>query len=126
MIDAFPVILKTMRKEVFCFILTTFSFLCSLIFCTQSGYFIFELFNEYACGISLLFCLICELIFIPWVFGIEKLDILLQIKTGESIPNFVKNIIKFVLPIISVFMFILKLYTEFLPGASYPSKKKWP
>jgi len=77
--DLFPIILKTMRREYYCALVTTFCFLCSLIFCNRAGFYTFGMFDELSAGVSLLFCLFMELIIIGYMFGIDKLDVLLEI-----------------------------------------------
>ena len=72
-LDAFPVILTKMRKEVFCVLVVFICFISSLMFVTDAGYYVFNMFDGYACGVSLYFCLIMECIVIAWIFGIEKL-----------------------------------------------------
>ena len=81
--DMFPSIRKKISQEVYCAIFTFISWLCSLIFCLESGYWTFDLFNSYAAGIALLTCLIVELALIPWVFGMDKLNIIMKDRTGE-------------------------------------------
>lgn len=73
-LDAFPIIQKTMRKEFVCIILCVVCFISSLMFVTDSGYYVFGMFDDYACSISLFFCLIMECIVIGWILGIEKLS----------------------------------------------------
>ena len=81
--DWFPVIREKMSQEALCAIFTLFSWLCSLIFCLESGFYTFELFNTYAAGIALLTCLLAELILIPWVFGMDNLNAVMKERTGE-------------------------------------------
>ena len=87
-LDAFPVILTKIKKEVFCVVICFACFISSLMFVTDAGYWVFGMFDAYACGVSLYFCLIMECIVIGWVFGIEKLSIIAERTTGEKIPMF--------------------------------------
>jgi len=65
-----------MRKEFFCIIVCFTCFISSLMFVTDAGYYVFNLFDAYSCGVSLYFCLVMECIVIGWIFGIEKLSII--------------------------------------------------
>lgn len=53
-------------------------FIWSLMFVNANGLYVFILFNDYACGLSLLICLLLECIFFAWLFGVEKLEVLLK------------------------------------------------
>ena len=54
-----------------------------------------------------------ELALIPWVFGMDKLNILLKERTGETIPKFVIIFVKFVIPIYILAIYILSFVDEF-------------
>jgi len=45
LLDMFPIILKKMRKEVFCVILIFTMFIWSLMFVNESGFYVFNLFD---------------------------------------------------------------------------------
>jgi len=111
--DLFPIILEKMRREYYCVLLTGFCFLCSLTFTNRAGFYTFGMFDGYACGVSLLYCLLMELIFFGWLFGIDKLSVLLEIRTGESIPVFVRWVVKVFIPIFTIIMIIINLIGEF-------------
>lgn len=113
LLDAFPVILTKMRKEIFCIYVCFGCFICSLMFVTDSGYYVFNLFDAYSCGISLYFCLIMECIVIGWIFGIEKLSIIAKRTTGEDIPKVVIYLVKFFIPAFTMLNVILYFMTEF-------------
>lgn len=112
-LDAYPVILTKMRKEVVCIILCVVCFICSLMFVTDAGYYVFGMFDAYACGVSLFFCLIMECIVIGWVFGIEKLAIICKRTTDEDIPKVVIYLLKFFIPLFTFINIILYFITEF-------------
>jgi len=122
--DLFPIILEKMRREYYCVLLTAFCFLCSLTFTNRAGFYTFGLFDGYACGVSLLYCLLMELIFFGWLFGIDKLDVLLQKRTGENIPVFVRWVIKIFIPIFTIIMIIINLIGEFSEKKSI--ERGWP
>jgi len=111
-LDAFPIILTKMRKEFFCIIICTAMFIWSLMFCNQNGFYVFVLFDSYACSLSLLTCLLIECIFFAWLFGVDKLEVLLKKQNGEYIPTPVKWIVKWFLPIFTIIMIHLSLKGE--------------
>lgn len=122
-LDAFPVILTKMKKEVFCVIICFSCFISSLMFVTDAGYYIFNMFDAYACGVSLYFCLIMECIVIGWIFGIEKLSILAHRTTGEDIPKVVILLIKFFIPALTTLNIILYFIGEF--SAEKAKARNW-
>jgi SNF family Na+-dependent transporter len=123
-LDTFPWILKHMRKEIVCIFVVTTCFLCGWIFCLGSGYYTFGMFDSYSCGMNLYFCLVAECILIAWVFGIDKLDVLLQKECQEAIPQFVKFCVKFFIPIFTTINIILYFIVEF--SADTAKGRNWP
>jgi len=81
------------------------------------------MFDELSCGVSLLFCLLMELIFIGYMFGIDKLDILLEMQTGERIPKIVKWICMTFIPVFTSLMIVLNLIGEF--SAEKAAARNW-
>lgn len=112
-LDAFPVILTKMKKEVFCVVVCFTCFISSLMFVTDAGYYVFNMFDGYACGVSLYFCLIMECIVIAWIFGIEKLSIIAERTTGEKIPMFTMLLVKFFIPLFTFINIVLYFIGEF-------------
>lgn len=123
-IDAFPVILTKMRKEFICIIVCLTCFVSSLMFVTDAGYYVFGMFDAYACSIALYFCLIMECIVIGWVFGIEKLSIIANRTTGESIPVFTMLLVKFFIPVFTFINMILFFIGEFSEETAI--NRNWP
>ena len=83
------------------------------MFCIEGGLYVFELFDGYSGNIQLLFCLMCELAFIPFLFGLDKLNILMKIKTKEEMPKFVYIFIKYVIPIFIFIVYVIAWIYEF-------------
>lgn len=48
------------------------------MFVNQNGFYVFLIFYDYTAGLSLVVCLLLECAFIAWLFGVEKLEILLK------------------------------------------------
>lgn len=114
-----------MKREQYCVLLCLFCFICSLTFTNEAGFYTFGLFDTYACGVSLLFCLLMELIFFGWLFGIDKLDVLLYRRTGEHIPVFVRWIVKVFIPIFTIAMIIINLIGEFSAAKAEARNWEW-
>ena len=111
--DCFPQIRKRFSKEVYCIFVCLFCFIWSMMFCIEGGLYVFELFDGYSGNIQLLFCLMCELAFIPFLFGLDKLNILMKIKTKEEMPKFVYIFIKYVIPIFIFIVYVIAWIYEF-------------
>ena len=122
--DLFPKLKEKVRRELICLIVCVVSFLFSCIFCTQGGLYIFDLFDSQASNITLLLCVLGELIFIPWSFGLDRLDILIQNTTGETIPAFAKFAIRYIVPSFIFILFILNVITEFSEATA--KQRNWP
>lgn len=112
-LDSYPIILTKMRKEYFCIIVCIIHFISSLMFVTGSGYYVFNLFDSYSCGVSLYFTLFMECLVIGWIFGIEKLSIIAERTTGEKIPKIVMIIVKFIIPTLTIIVIIIYFIGEF-------------
>ena len=65
-----------------------------------------------------------ELLFFGWFFGMDKLNVLLEKRTGETIPVFVRWVIKVFIPIFTIAMIIINLIGEFSDETS--KKRNWP
>jgi len=116
--DFFPQIRKRMAKEVWCIIVCLFCFIWSLMFCIQGGLYVFNLFDGYSGNIQLLFCLMCELVFIGFLFGLDNLETLMFLRTKERMPKFVKFFFKIIIPIFIFIVYVIGWIAEFqyVPG----------
>mmetsp|Transcript_25457 Transcript_25457/g.39246 ORF Transcript_25457/g.39246 Transcript_25457/m.39246 type:complete len:335 (-) Transcript_25457:197-1201(-) len=111
--DFFPSARQKMRKEVFVLIITLVYFTVGLVFVTNNGFWNFDLFNNYAAGLSLLYVLVVETALITFVLGLDRLDVLIERSTGERLPKAIKLCVKyFSLPLMTIMMGI-GLYNEF-------------
>ena len=110
---AFPVILEKMSQEKFRAIFLFANFLISLMFCIRSGLYVFNEFDNYSCSIQLLLTFLLQLWLVPWYFGLEKLEVLMQERTGEKFPIFIKFCAKFFIPAFVFLIFIITWINEF-------------
>ena len=74
LLSEYPIIRKKCRLEVFSLILVIGSFIISLIFCTRQGIHVFQIFDNYVCGLPLLFMVLGNTIIMGWKFNLYKLD----------------------------------------------------
>lgn len=112
--DQFPIVLKICkRREIYRAVFMFFNFLLSLIFCLQGGVYVFDMFDGYAGSIQLLTCFLMELALVPWIFGMGRLNTLMELRTGETIPKWVVILIKFFIPVFIFAIFIISWVTEF-------------
>jgi hypothetical protein len=106
-----------MNQETFRLIFCLLNFIFSLIFCTQGGLYVFDLFDGYSGSIQLLVTFLLEIALIAWVFGIDKLEVLMIERTGERFPMFVKICVKFIIPVFVAAIFIVAWINEFSANA---------
>lgn len=116
--DLFPAIRRNMKKEVYVLLLTIAFFLFSLIFCLESGFWIFALFNTYSCGLTLVFICVSEIFMIVWMFGIDNLDDLMFFRTEERFPKVIKFMIKYITPAIISIILVVGIVNEFILNKS--------
>ena len=70
------------------------------------------IFFDYTAGLSLVVCLLLECAFFAWLFGVDKLEILLKKQNGEYIPTPVKWIVKWFIPIFGSMILYLNIRYE--------------
>lgn len=100
-------------KEIFCLLMTIVYFLISLMFSTNSGYWVFELFNFYAVGLTLVFLMLAQVVMIAWIYGLDNLDEQLQKQTGEKFPCLAKYMIKYFTPAMMFVILVIGFINEF-------------
>lgn len=102
-------------------------FLWSLMFCNQAGLYTFDMFDTYSGHIQLWFCVVLQLIIIPWMFGMDKLQVLLTERTGEKMPMAFVWMVKTFCPFIVFVVFILTFVGDFSSdtAASRLEKNGW-
>ena len=117
--DAFPWVLKFFRRrEIYRAVFMFLNFLLSLVFCIEGGVYVFGLFDGYSGSIQLLLCFLMELTLLPWVFGMGRINTLMELRTGEKVGTFVTVMIKFFIPAFIFAIFIISWVTEFQYSAS--------
>jgi len=54
-----------------------------------------------------------EVILVVWVFGIDRLNTLMKLRTGETMPKFITYVVKFFIPVFVTVIFLFLLVSEF-------------
>ncbi|TRY61820.1 hypothetical protein TCAL_04386 [Tigriopus californicus] len=76
LLDEFETTFKKLKinREIFTFIVVFISFLVALSCVTPGGFYIFNLFERYAAGVSLLCTVFFEAVAVSWVYGLKQLN----------------------------------------------------
>ncbi|XP_061193112.1 sodium- and chloride-dependent glycine transporter 2-like [Saccostrea echinata] len=99
LLDQFPNLRKGHRKTILLIIIAIFCFLIGLIFCSQGGMYMLQLFDNYAATYSLLFIGMVECIGISWVYGADRFLTDIELMLGTRPSNIWKYSWKFVAPL---------------------------
>lgn len=84
------------------------------------------MFNDYAAGVSLLYITTIEIVVLAYGFGVERLEKLMTIQTGETFPTYSKIMVKYVSPVIMIGMTCSSIYNEFFDNKyDYPKTFSW-
>lgn len=121
LLSEYPIIGRKCRKEIFSLILVICSFLFGLIFCLEQGIHIFELFDHYAVGLSLLFMELANTLILGWYFDMIKLDELMFKATGERFPKPLFFIVRYGLVVVMTLSFTSALIHEFSNPLDLPT-----
>ncbi|XP_056913020.1 sodium- and chloride-dependent GABA transporter 3-like [Takifugu flavidus] len=109
--DLFPKLLRSpVKHEIISFLLCVSSFLVHLILATQGGNYIFQLIDYY--GVTRFcdnFMAICECLAVGWIFGVDRLVLIIDDMTGHKPSIFFKLCWKIFIPAFSGVCFLLYL-----------------
>lgn len=107
------------RKELVIVVVAVPGFLVGLGFTQFSGEYLVQLFNKFSVDIPILAVALCELIFISWVYGLDKFGNDIEYMTGRQPPMVFKIFWKFISPGAIIIMLALSLYTMFTESPQY-------
>lgn len=111
--DAFPQLKKKMRKELQVLVITVVSFIWSLMFVNEGGFWNFDLFDQNAGHIQLLVVLFLQTLFLPWIVGMHKMSTLVYMRTGSYVPYFYVVVIRIFVPIFAAIILVIAIINEF-------------
>ncbi|XP_076431654.1 sodium- and chloride-dependent transporter XTRP3 isoform X2 [Peromyscus maniculatus bairdii] len=101
-----------------------------MVFTMEAGNYWFDIFNDYAATLSLLFIVLVETIAVCYVYGLKRFESDLQAMTGRTLNWYWKAMWAFVNPllIISLFAFYLSDYilTGTLQYQAWDATQVWP
>ncbi|XP_077396249.1 sodium- and chloride-dependent GABA transporter 3-like [Festucalex cinctus] len=109
--DIFPTVMRRAgRHESFLLLFCLACFLFQLIMATEGGMFVFQIFDYYACsGTCLLFLCVFKSLAMGWIFGTERLCVIIADMTGERPNPFFKICWRYLTPLVSLGSFIYSL-----------------
>lgn len=122
LIEQYPQRLQRYRELVvlgLCFVM----FIMGLSCVTQGGMYVFNLFDSFSAGISLLFLVIFELIVVGWIYGAERFAQDVAFMTGIPVSWWWIICWKYISPtmVIGIFLFSLVRYKRITyEGIVYP------
>ncbi|CAH3193820.1 unnamed protein product [Porites evermanni] len=103
-----------------CFVMFALGLTCV----TQGGIYVFNLFDSFSAGISLLFLVTFELLVVGWIYGAKKLAEDIEANTGRRVSRWWIMCWKVVTPsmVVGIFLFsIIKYKSVAYEGRTYPS-----
>nr|XP_046246300.1 sodium- and chloride-dependent GABA transporter 2-like isoform X2 [Scatophagus argus] len=103
-IDMFPTELRRAgRRELLLLLYCIVCFFSQIVMITEGGMYVFQLFDYYACnGVCILFLCAFEALTMGWLFGAERLYIIIKDMTGVSVSLFFKICWCYLTPLVSL------------------------
>ncbi|XP_034023846.1 sodium- and chloride-dependent GABA transporter 2-like [Thalassophryne amazonica] len=91
------------RQECFLLLFCLICFSCQLIMITQGGMYVFQMFDYYACnGVCVLFLCVFECLALGWVFGAERICVIIKDMTGVQTNPFFKICWCYLTPLVAL------------------------
>ncbi|XP_034024659.1 LOW QUALITY PROTEIN: sodium- and chloride-dependent GABA transporter 2-like [Thalassophryne amazonica] len=109
--DMFPRIMRRAgRRERFLVLFCLICFFSQLIMITEGGMYVFQLLDYYACnGACIFFLCVFECLALGWVFGTERICVIIKDMTGLHPNPFFKICWRYLTPLVSLGTFICSL-----------------
>ncbi|XP_037537322.1 sodium- and chloride-dependent betaine transporter-like [Nematolebias whitei] len=109
--DLFPKLFRApRRREMFTLVICSTVFLLQLPMVTEGGIYIFTLIDYYgSTRASQDFMAVCLCLAIAWIFGADRLLNIIEDMTGQKPSVFFKLCWKYIIPLLSLIFFILRL-----------------
>ncbi|KAF2894050.1 hypothetical protein ILUMI_12120, partial [Ignelater luminosus] len=106
-IDEYPFLMK--RKQLVAFASCFIMFLGSILFVTNGGMYLLQLFDWYAASISVILICLVEVFIVGWTYGTDNFVRDLEFMTQEKVHWWWPLCWKFVTPIILTFIFMTSI-----------------
>ncbi|XP_063689888.1 sodium- and chloride-dependent GABA transporter 1-like isoform X2 [Bolinopsis microptera] len=110
---------RQVRKEILCLLVCLFLCLVGLPMCTQSGLYVFVLWDTFSVALPLLFIGVAECIAIGWFYGLDKICDDIEYMTGSQPHVYWKICWKFVSPAVITIILIASLVKTCLNPPQY-------
>jgi len=107
------------RQELIILIVAIPGFLIGVAFTQYSGEYVVQLFNKFSVDIPILVVGLCELVFIAWVYGMERFSDDIFYMTGRVPPLIFRIMWKFISPIAIAIMLLVSLYNMIVKEPQY-------
>ncbi|ELU00760.1 hypothetical protein CAPTEDRAFT_157212 [Capitella teleta] len=113
--DCFPQLRKSPRREIFNALYCLVSYLIGLTMVTRGGMYVFQLFDYYAAsGMSLLWCCFFECVAIAWVYGASRFYDNIEQMVGFRINPWLRICWTFLAPLVCGGIFVF-MWVNFKP-----------
>lgn len=110
---------QKIRKEVLCLILCVLLCLLGLPMCTQSGLYVFVLWDTFSVALPLLFIGVAECVVVAWFYDLDKFCEDIEYMTGSQPHIYWKICWKFISPIVVTVILIASLVKQCMKPAEY-------
>ncbi|KAM6946140.1 sodium- and chloride-dependent GABA transporter 2-like [Aplochiton taeniatus] len=114
--DLFPTVLRRVnRRELFLFLFCLVCFFMGIVMVTEGGMYVFQLMDYYACnGACLLFISLFESLALGWIFGAEKICLIIEDMTRVHSNFIFKLCWLYLTPLVTAVCFIYS-FVEYQP-----------
>ncbi|XP_019853351.1 PREDICTED: sodium-dependent neutral amino acid transporter B(0)AT2-like [Amphimedon queenslandica] len=111
--------IRKIRKEILILIVCTLFFLVSFIFVLGNGLYLFQLFDQYASTLPLLFIGLCEVVTISWIFGANRFLDGISFNLHLYMRRFWFFVWTFMSPIVMIIIFFGSVINEIVQPLQY-------
>ncbi|XP_050396391.1 sodium-dependent neutral amino acid transporter B(0)AT1 [Patella vulgata] len=108
-----------LRKEIVCGVVCLASCIISLCFATNTGPYVFSLFDSFSANIPLLVIAFMECVSISYVYGLEQLSDDIELMLGGRPSYFFLFAWKYMAPVSMVVILVASLVEMYSTGVSY-------
>jgi len=109
----------TMRKEIFMAIIAIAFVFLEMVFCLGTGYYLFQIFDDYSVPVPLLIIALFQVIALGWVYGTERIANDIEYMTGKRPHLFWLLCWKYISPGVLVIVFIGYIVTMISKTPTY-------
>ncbi|XP_065668534.1 sodium- and chloride-dependent transporter XTRP3 isoform X2 [Hydra vulgaris] len=108
-----------MRRDVFIGVVVLCLLLCGIGLISSSGFYAFQIFDDYAVSLGLLFIGFCQVVSISWVYGNDKFAVDIEFMTGKRPYLFWMICWKYISPLAIAIIFVANCHRLVIHGPQY-------